>query len=80
MRRQQKIHGADTLLTLLDGIVLVCLILVIIFCSLFGIAIYDRLEKLETEVVRAHQRISHMRKKVEWLSEENERNNRDNKK
>ena len=80
MRRQQKIHGADALLGLLDGIILVCLILVIIFCSLFGIAIYERIDKCQAELVRAHQRITHMRKRIEWLSEENERNYRDNKK
>lgn len=68
------------MLSILDGIILVCLILVIIFCSLFGIAIYERIDKCQEELVRAHQRISHMRKKLEWISEENERNNRNNKK
>jgi len=41
----------------------------IIFCSLFGLAIYDRLKSCQSELTRVHEKISDLRRKIKWLSD-----------
>tara|TARA_B100000035_G_C21000900_1_gene554861 strand:+ start:90 stop:359 length:270 start_codon:yes stop_codon:yes gene_type:complete len=61
--------GFDFMLRLLDGVVLIVLFFTIIFCSLFGLAIYDRLKSCQSELTRVHEKISDLRRKIKWLSD-----------
>ena len=62
--------GFDNMLRLLDGIILACLFFMLVFIVLFGVSLHDKVQKYQDDLVRAHQRISDLARRIKWMKDE----------
>ena len=58
------------MLRILDGVILACLFFMLIFIVLFGVSLYDKVQKYQDDLVRAHQRISDLARRIKWMKDE----------